>query len=422
MVNGHAFEFMNVLIINSADLEGGAARAAFRLHQGLRRIGVGSQLMVQSKTSDDRWVQGPVGTFDKVMSKVRPSIDIMPVNRYPEGKGKIFSPSWLPFSGMVDKINASDADVVHFHWINGGMLRIEDIARINKPIAWSLHDMWPFTGGCHYDGECGRYTDRCGKCPVLGSTDENDLSRKIFRRKEKTYANKKLTIIGLSRWMADSARSSTLLKNHNVVNLPNPIDTEVFKPIDKQFCKQLLGLPADKPLVLFGAVNATADPRKGFIHVSEALRRLPKGSVELAVFGASRPEQPPDLGHPIHYLGRLHDDTSLCILYNAADVVIVPSLQENLSNTIVESLACGTPTVAFDIGGNKDMIDHHVNGALAKAFDADDLATCIRWVLENPDPATLSANARRIAMERFEMATVARRYEALYGDMIARGN
>jgi len=222
--------------------------------------------------------------------------------------------------------------------------------------------------------------------------------------------------------MADSARSSTLLKDHNVVNLPNPIDTEVFKPIDKQFCKQLLGLPVDKPVVLFGAVNATADPRKGFIHVSEALRRLPKDSVELAVFGASRPEQPPDLGHPIHYLGRLHDDTTLCILYNAADVVIVPSLQENLSNTIVESLACGTPTVAFDIGGNKDMIDHHVNGALAKAFDADDLATCIRWVLENPDPAAISANARRIAMERFEMATVARRYETLYTEMIARGN
>ncbi|MCB0764010.1 MAG: glycosyltransferase family 4 protein [Flavobacteriales bacterium] len=411
---------MKVLIVNSSDLEGGAARAANRLHVGLQRVGVESRMLVQSKESDDRLVQGARTPMEKAMSKLRPSLDLIPLKRYPGSQGRIFSPSWLPFSGVVKRINASDADVVHLHWVTAGMLRIEDLAGIRKPIVWSLHDMWAFTGGCHYDGECGRYTQRCGKCPVLGSDRAQDLSRKVFQRKERTYARTRLTIVGLSNWMADTARASTLLKGHRVVQLPNPIDTEVFKPVDKRMAKRLLGLPEERPLVLFGAVNATADPRKGFPHLSEALRTLPPGSVELGVFGASRPMDPPDLGHPIHYLGRLHDDTSLCVLYNAADVTVVPSLQENLSNTIVESLACGTPAVGFDIGGNRDMIDDRSNGGLARPFDPADLADRIRWVLEHPDKERLTDDTRRSAVERFEQRMVAERYRRLYTEVIAR--
>lgn len=411
---------MKVLTINSADLEGGAARAAYRLHQGLLRIGVDSRMWVQSRSSDDRRVKGPDTPLQKALVRLRPTLDQYPVRRYSTFKRKMFSPAWLPFGGLVDRINASDADVVHLHWITAGMIRVEELARIRKPMVWSLHDMWAFTGGCHYDEECGRWRTACGACPVLASDRQHDLSHRVFRRKLETYSRLKdrMTIVGLSSWMAQCAETATLTKHLRVEQLPNPIDTAVFKPVDRKAAKDILGLPNDKPLVLFGAVNATADPRKGFVQLSEALRALPPGSVELAVFGATRPDDPPDLGHPTHYLGRLHDDAALCVLYNAADVTVVPSLQENLSNTIVESLACGTPVVGFAIGGNGDMIDHHVNGALASPFDPQALAQGIRWVLDHPDRDQIRSNARETALERFEMVTVSQRYRDLYRGML----
>ncbi len=334
----------------------------------------------------------------------------------------MFSPAWVPATGLVKRINSSDADVVHMHWVNGGMLRIEDLKSITKPIVWSLHDMWPFTGGCHYDEHCGRYSSHCGACPVLDSSMEKDLSYRIFERKRKAFGTMApMTFVGLSNWMAECARESRLLEGHSVVQLPNPIDTNVFKPVDQRVARDILGLPLDRPLILFGAVNATADPRKGFEHLSKALDELPSGSVELAIFGSSRPLVPPRLGHPMHYLGRLNDDISLSLLYSAADVTVVPSLQENLSNTIVESLACGTPAVAFSIGGNPDMIDHLHNGYLAKAFDPSDLAIGIRHILDQRAQGQFHTNARAVAVERFALERVAQRYLQLYTSLCPGG-
>ncbi|MDQ3100293.1 MAG: glycosyltransferase family 4 protein, partial [Bacteroidota bacterium] len=387
----------------------------YRLHQGLLRIGVVSRLFVQGRSSDDPYVQGPATLLAKAASKVRPSVDLRPLKNYPNWERKMFSAAWLPAPDLVRKINSSDADVVHLHWINGGMLRIEDLAKIRKPMVWSMHDMWAYTGGCHYDENCGKFMTHCGKCPILASDEEKDLSYRVFERKQRTYGNMApITFIGLSKWMADSARSSALTKGHEVVELPNPIDTQVFKPIDKKMARQILGLPLDRPIVLFGAVNATADPRKGFSHLKAALAVLPKGSVELAIFGASRPIDAPDLGHPTHFMGRLNDDLSLCLLYNAADVTVVPSVQENLSNTIVESLSCGTPAVAFKIGGNPDMIEHMSNGYLAKPFDPKDLAHGIGEVLGRNQTGAFSTRARELTMERFEMELVSRKYLELY--------
>lgn len=413
---------MRILTVNAADLEGGAARAAYRLHVGLQRLGHDPSMLVQGRTSDDHRVMGPRTRMEKFMARTRPLLDGWPARRYPGLGNKLFSPSWLPGGTLVERINAHPADVVHFHWITAGMLRPEDLLRVRKPMVWSLHDMWAFTGGCHYDEECGRWKQACGACPMLGSSKEHDLSRRVHDRKRRAFAQlkDKLTVVGLSRWMASCASQSSLMRDLHVVNLPNPIDTQAFKPVDRRVAKEILGLPLDRPLVLFGAVNATADPRKGFAHLSAALKNLPVGSVELAVLGASRPAVPPDLGHAMHYIGRLHDDASLCVLYNAADVTVVPSLQENLSNTVVESLACGTPVVAFNIGGNSDMVDHGVNGALAPAFDADAMAEGIRWVLEPLRKEALRTAARSIAVERFGETAVCRRYEALYEQAIAR--
>lgn len=405
---------MKILIVNTSDLQGGAARAAYRLHQALKKEGVTSQMLVQSKSSDDYSVIGPETKMQKAVNMMRPTLDAIPVKRYNNRTKTLFSPSWLPFSGMVEKINALKPDVVHLHWIAGGMIRIEDLAKIKAPIVWSLHDMWAFTGGCHYDEACDGYKNQCGQCPVLSSNKEKDLSRKVWLRKQKAFAClPKMTVIGLSKWLADCAASSSLFENTSVVNLPNPIDTQNFAPIEQAKARNLFNLPQDKRLILFGAMGATSDPRKGFKSLTKALNHLPS-DYELVVFGSSEPQTPQGFNQKAHYLGQLQDDVSLRVLYSAADVMVVPSLQENLSNAIMESLACGTPVVGFAIGGNVDLIEHQQNGYLAKPLDTWDLANGINWILNHATPEQLEQAAREKVLKEFNSDLVAKKYISLY--------
>lgn len=406
---------MKVLIVNTHDTRGGAARAAYRLHQSLQSIGVQSAMLVQRKYGDDRTVLAPVSKIKGIWAALRPEIDLLPANRYKHRKQVLFSPAWCPFTDALQRINESDADVVHLHWVNGGFLRPEDIARINKPIIWSLHDMWAFTGGCHYDQDGGCYLSGCGKCPMLGSHESEDMSRRVYIRKQKAFSRvANMTVVGLSRWLANSAANSPLLGRFPVVNLPNPIDTDVYAPVDRDVARRLLNLPVDRKLVAFGAMNATGDPRKGYAQLVEALGIIKDRDISLLVFGASPPPNPPDFGFPAHYLGGFNDDLSLRILYSAADVMVVSSLQENLSNVIMESLSCGTPVVAFDIGGNGDLIDHKQSGYLAQPLSADDLAKGIEWVLHCDTPSSLRVSARAKVEACFEMKRVAEQYRQLY--------
>ncbi len=411
---------MKVLIVNTSDIQGGAARAAYRLHKALLNSDVDSQMLVQSKSSDDYTVVTGIGKIQKYTNKLRPIIDSIPVKFYKNKTKTLFSPAWVPLVSIVDQINKINPDIIHLHWICNGMIKIEDIVRIKAPMVWSLHDMWAFTGGCHYDEECGGYRECCGNCKVLGSNKENDLSRKIFHRKQKAFnAKKDMTIVGLSKWLNDASKSSTLLKDKNHINLPNPIDTNIFKPFDKEKARELWSLSKDKKLVLFGAMGATSDPRKGFKELSEAMQKLEKNSdIEFVVFGSHQPKNAPDLRFKTHYLGSLADDISLVTLYNAVDIMIVPSLQENLSNAIMESLACATPVVGFNIGGNSDMIEHKKNGYLAKPFDAIDLKDGIEWTLNNEYYDELCQNAREKVMREFDSKIVAQQYTELYKEIL----
>jgi len=412
---------MKVLIVNTSDIQGGAARAAYRLYKSLLVQGVESQMLVQSKTSDDFRVHALANTkVQKVLSKVIPTIDALPTRFYKTKTKTLFSPSWVGSKTIVDKINELNPDIVHLHWINAGFLKIEDIEKIKAPIVWSLHDMWAFTGGCHYDKECGAYEKECGNCRVLGSHKEKDLSKRVFNRKLKAFKDKEnITIVGLSKWLHECAKNSTLLKDKKHVNLPNPIDTAIFKPFDKVKARELWSLPQDKKLVLFGAMGATSDPRKGFQELSRALNKLDKiNNIELVVFGNSKPENGPDFGFKVHYLGNLHDDVSLVTLYSAVDVMVVPSLQENLSNAIMESLSCATQVVAFDIGGNSDMIEHQINGYLAKPFDSKDLAAGIEWIVSNENYDQLCQNAREKVLKNFDSKVVAQQYIKLYKEVL----
>jgi glycosyltransferase involved in cell wall biosynthesis len=411
---------MKILIVNASDINGGAARAAYRLHRSLLEQSINSQMLVQNKASDDYTVLTNNTKLRKgIFNKLRSILDTIPVKFYKKRSKTLFSASSIPFSNIVNTINKMNPDIVHLHWINGSILRIEDILKINAPIVWTLHDMWAFTGGCHYNENCNGYKHTCGNCKVLASSKENDLSRKIFKRKQKTFSSiSNITIIGLSRWLNNASQNSSLLGDKTHINIPNPLNTNIFKACNKIQARELWNLPTDKKLVLFGAVGATSDPRKGFHELVQALAQINRDDLELIVFGTSAPEIPVGLAYKTHYVGCLSDDVSLVTLYSAADVMIVPSLQEAFGQTASESMSCATPVVAFGHTGLLDIVDHKKNGYLASPFDTADLANGIEWVLDNEKYSDLCFNAREKVMRDFDSVVVAKKYINLYRSII----
>jgi glycosyltransferase involved in cell wall biosynthesis len=412
---------VNVLHVNTHDVDGGAARAVYRLHRSLLLEGVNSQMLVQSKSSDDFSVIGPTTKIQKGLGKLRPTLDSIPVWRYKNRTKTLFSPAWVPFSSVVAHINGLNPDLVHLHWVAGGMMRIEDIARIKAPIVWSLHDNWAFTGGCHIMWDCSRYQKNCGKCPRLGSDSYDDLSRKVMARKKKNFPKvRHLTVVSLSSWLHECAVESALFKDRKNVCLPNPIDAKKFSPVNRGLARELLNLPQDQKLILFGAMSSTSDINKGYEELVSALNQLQRYDVELVVFGSSQPQNGSEFSQPSHYLGRLHDDVTLRVLYSAADVMVVPSFQEAFGQTAVEAMACGTPVVAFGATGLLDIVDHKENGYLAKPFEPADLAHGIEWVLNHANYNQLCENARRKVVQHFDYKVVAPKYIELYRSVLEK--
>lgn len=413
---------MKALLLSTSDTRGGAARSTYRLHQGLRRVGVDAQMLVQTKSSDDETVVPPRSRLSKELAKLKPTLNSLPLGFYPQRQRSVFSPQWLP-DGLVAHIQQLAPDIVNLHWIGEGFVQIETIAKLTQPIVWTLHDMWAFTGGCHYSHDCVRYLDQCGACPQLGSNRACDLSRWIWQRKAKAWQRANLTIVTPSNWLAECARSSALLQSVRLEVIPNGIDTEVFRPLDREMARMLLNLPHDKHLLLAGAVNMATDPRKG-VHLLHAAvncisQTLWRDQVELVIYGASAPKEAIDLGIRTHYLGKLWDDLSIVLALSAADVFVAPSIQDNLPNTVLEAIACGTPCAAFDIGGMPDLIDHEYNGYLARPFDTDDLAKGVIWILEQEERYQKLAHAARKKVEHaFRLDRQAMRYQDLFQQLL----
>ena len=280
--------------------------------------------------------------------------------------------------------------------------------------------MWAFTGGCHYDEECGGYENGCGYCKVLRSNKPNDISNKIFIRKQNTFQRiHNITTVGVSHWIRNCVRNSAIFNKKKVLTLPNMLDTNRFKPIDKGLARDILNLPQNKKLILYGAIEPTGDPRKGFKELIEATEKLSSGDIEFIVFGSSKPKNAPNIKYKTRYMGKLSDDVSLQVLYSAVDVMIVPSLQEAFGQTASEAMSCGTPTVAFAHTGLLDIIDHKVNGYLAKLFDTTDLANGIDWVINSTRYDELCYNAREKVLKEFDSVVVAKKYIKLYEEIIS---
>ncbi len=414
---------INTLLLSMADGGNGADRAAYRLHQGLQRVGTSSQMLVHTSATRDANVHTLQSSTQKVITRLNLAerFDGLPLQAYPQRDKSIFSPQWLP-SSIPAKVKQLQPDIINLHWVCKGYLKIEHFRQFSQPLVWTAHDMWPFTGGCHYTQECDRYMKSCGACPQLKSDKENDLSRWVWQRKAKAWQDLNLTLVTPSQWLADCANSSPLFQDKRIEVIPNGIDLSIYKPMARALARERLNLPQNKHLILFGA-RAADEKRKGFYLLQAALQQLSRekwqDKIELVVFGSVDSQISSELGFPVHSLGRLGDDLSLALIYAAADVFVAPSLQDNLPNTVVESIASGTPCVAFKIGGMPDMIKHQFNGYLAQPFEVDDLANGIDWVLSDKTRhQQLGATARQIAKAEFSLELQARRYLELYRELL----
>lgn len=351
--------------------KGGAANAAFRISNALEKEDVESSVLTEEEILPRYHV------LTRLWLKIKNRL----YSKLIKSHAVSYYTDDLAGSCLTRLQEIKDADIIHLHWVSEGLLDLKGLKRLlklGKPIVWTLHDMHPFTGGCHYDGNCNKYKDSCGACPVLSSTKKRDFSTFNQKKKIETIARygNKMLIVGCSKWMAACASQSQIMRELRCINIPNCINADIFKPIEQAFARKMLNVNTNKKIILFGAMNSMSDQRKGFPLLKKTLNILDSSEYALAVFGGTTDEIS---DFEIFNLGYFNDELSLSLVYNIADVFVAPSVQENLANTVMEALSCGTPVTAFDIGGMPDMIHHQVNGYLAKAFEENDLVRGIAY-------------------------------------------
>lgn len=419
---------MKILLVSTYEKQGGAGIACFRLYQALKHSKAEVRLLVMHKTSNEQDTSGFNTNawqrfrnffnfaferfyflFFERSAKVRFAFSIANTGR------DISKHPWV-----------RESDIINLHWVNQGFLSvdsIEKLAQTGKPVVWTLHDMWPFTGGCHYSGTCKHYMQQCGNCPFLRNPSDHDLSNHVWLRKNSAYSSLKLTVITPSKWLAECATKSSLFANVPVHVIPNPFNLQDFKPQDRLAARKQLNLPADKKLVLFAAAKVD-DERKGYQYLIKALELL-RGEknwqdLEIVVMGfVKHPEQ---VSFPVkaHFTGKLSGLQAISSCYSAADLFIAPSLEDNLPNTIIEAFACGTPVVAFNSGGIPEIIDHKENGYVAEHGNANDLAEGIKWVLGFDNSDELRARARLKAQKCYDQEVIAPKYLEAFRKAAAR--
>jgi glycosyltransferase involved in cell wall biosynthesis len=401
---------------------GGAARAAYRIHRALCQAGVQSRMRVAVRMSDDANVYGPGNRLQKALVRARPSIAAL-LSRMCRAEARTtLSPAILP-GGLVRELNTGEHDIIHLHWIGGEFLSIEEIGKLAKPVVWTLHDMWPFCGAEHYapDGADARFKVGYQASNRPKTERGPDLNRWCWNRKLKAW-RRPIEIICDSNWLARCARESALMKSWHVDTIHYPLDIDTWRPIGKRQAREILKLPERDKVVLFGALGGDADHRKGADLLREALLNLARQGIAettVAVFGQSEHRTGLSYPLPVRYFGHLHDDISLALLYSAADVMVVPSRQEAFGQTALEAHACGTPVVAFDVGGLPDIVDHLRTGYLARPFDVGDLASGIRWILADRERSEhLGVAAREKVTSCFSNQVIAAKYQAVYARLL----
>jgi glycosyltransferase involved in cell wall biosynthesis len=373
------------------------------------------------------------GTFSKnIFRKATAVFNIMAerylVKLFAKNSKTPFSLSWFG-RNIAKHPSLKEADIIHIHWINHGFLSPKDLAKLDeldKPIVWTFHDSNAFTGGCHVRYACEHYHKSCGHCPLLKNSSEKDISYKTWTRKSKAYAKLNCHIVAPSNWMADSVKMSSLMGFRPVTVIPNTIETDVFKPYVKAEAKRILKIAAEKFVLMSGFMPSKNDKHKGTSYLIDALNDLStrpgidKDKIELVIFGNKANAEMPEFPFKTTFLGSIDNDSHLAKCYSAADVFIAPSLEDNLPNTVMESLACATPVVAFKTGGIPDMVRHLENGYLAEYKSAEDLATGIEWLYHDEHAPEIQKEARRSILMHFSEAVVADQHLQLYQELLDR--
>ncbi|MDR0559605.1 MAG: glycosyltransferase family 4 protein [Prevotellaceae bacterium] len=421
---------MNILILSTFEKTGGAAIAANRLLQALNKAGHDAKMLVRDKQTDDPNVVSTNTSWGKrklnFLRFVCERLVIFISNRF--NRKDLFVVSLACTGANISKHPlVRNVDIIHIHWINQGFLSLKNIKQLintGKPVVWTMHDFWACGGICHIvansatcpetAGACNRFTAKCGYCPFLQSRSKRDLSNRIFRQKQRLFNNSDIRFVGCSRWVANMAKESALLRDASVINIPNPIDTETFKPYNKSEMRKKFRLPFDKKLLIFASAKVS-DERKGILYLLEACKRLTNNNIEVVIIGGKIDDsQLNDIPLKINKLGYLDVADDIASAYAACDVFVTPSLADNLPNTVMEAMACGIPCVGFNTGGIPEMIDHKENGYVAQYQNAEDLAHGICWTVFETDYEQLSQNARKKVMDCYSETVVAQKYTELY--------
>ena len=395
----------------------------------MRLQGVDSILWVDRKGSDDWTVRSHDSLLERTTTRLRPIAGYaLPKLCFTDLEPAMRSFNWIP-SRWVKRINQFDCDVVHLQWFNSEMLSIADVGKINKPIIQTLHDMWSFCGAEHYTHDT-RWQDNYSKDTRPDSLRGLDIDSWTFNRKRKHWKTPR-QLVAISQWMSDCISTSSLFSQWPVTVIPNPVDVECWKPLDKVFARSLFNLPLDKRIISFGAVGGTRNPRKGYQLLLEALNRLAAeiDDIHIVVFGQSKPQVELETPFPTTYVGNLGDQYSMCALNCASDVFANPAIQEAFGQTAAEAHACGLPVVAFNGTGLADVIEHERTGYLARPMNAEDLAHGIKWVLEQNTSykeaglskrSEMSHQARTRAEKLFSYQIVGQQYAELYAKVSQR--
>jgi glycosyltransferase involved in cell wall biosynthesis len=411
---------LKVLFINQSDIDGGAARAAHRVASKLVEMDVDLKMQVMRKLGKDEWVIGPRNIFLLVVSRSLPRLDW--ISKSIVGVKKQFSWSLNLFPNfLLNKRFFNSMDVVHIHWVGKNMLPVSWISNLKRPVVWTLHDSWAFTGGCHITSGCRRFEQVCGYCPQLSKSSKSDISHSIWLKKLAVYSKVNFHFVAPSQWIADEARASSLLKFFPVTVIPNGLDTSIYAPLGKLNSRKILDISSDKGIILFAAMYADTDRNKGMDLLIEAINILANNDVSFArnnlliVIGTDNQALSKLFPLPVICLGMIKDEKRLAQIYSAADLTVVPSRSESFGQVASESLSCGTPVVAFNTTGLKDIIDHMETGYLAKPFQTNDLAYGIGLITEDMEALRrMSQVARQRAVERFDINVTTRMHLDLY--------
>jgi glycosyltransferase involved in cell wall biosynthesis len=418
---------LKVVHLNTYDGNGGAGRACIRLNQALLSQGIDSKIVVHYKFGKNPKIQ----TFNKnIIQKAYTAATIIAerilAKRYLKPVKTPFSFAWFGRS-VINHPDVKAADIIHLHWINHGFLNpkyIAEIAKLNKPVVWTFHDSNAFTGGCHVRYTCDNFKRECGDCPILSNPSPDDISYRIFSEKRLAYDVLNFKVIAPSQWMQRSVESGSLMQGKSVVNIPNTLETDVFHPIGQTYAREQLGLSKDKFIFLTGFMPSRKDMHKGTGYLMESLdllaehKGINKDQIELVVFGNRNDKDLPTFPFKATFLGTISDDVKLAQCYAAADAFLIPSLEDNLPYTVMESLACGTPVVAFTTGGIPDMVQHHYNGYLAEYRSSQSFTDGMEWIVNHPDKVTLREQARQTVMDKFSEQVIAQKHLKIYEQII----